>query len=178
MAVQPNLPKWSTPERRAKLIDLFTRSGGFCVFGEKRCLIPEHHYSLFIEDLIDDWKQADREQRSAEWLAELKALHDLGEQRYPLTGRFNAISKDIFFDKQPLYYIQGLGISGLTFKPFAKVRLPSSYMRLYVDLGETLRGMSKNKKRKAIRYGKPLSESIENAVNRLVGEAVRHYLDY
>ncbi len=171
-------PKWSTPDRQAHLVKLFLDSGGFCVYGHKNCSFSSHHYSVYIEQVIDYWKAEDRQQARLDWLAERKALHSLGEHSYPLTGRFNFISKDIFFASQPLYYIQGLGISGLTFKPFAKVRLPSSYMRLYVDLGNALRGMSKNKKRKAIRYGKPLSESTENAVNRLVGEAVRHYLDH
>ena len=42
-------------------------------------------------------------------------------------------------------------MNGLTLKPFAKVKLSSSYEYLYVDLGTSLRAVSKNKKRKAIR---------------------------
>ncbi len=178
MASPDILPQWSTPERRAELVSLFSRCGGFCVFGHKPCLVPEHHYTLFIEGLIDDWKHADREQKAIQWLDELKALHSLGERRYPLRGQFSAISKEIWGGHQPLFYIQNLGISGITLKPFAKVRLPSSYMRLYVDLGNALRGVSKNKKRKAIRYNKPLAESTQNLVNRLVREAVRDAQGY
>ena len=174
----PHLPKWATPNRQAHLVKLFVDSGGFCVYGHKDCLIPEHHYELFIDDLIADWKLADREQREAEWLAELKAIHSLGEQTYPLRGQFSAISKEIWGNSQPLFYIQGLGMSGITLLPFAKVRVSSSYMSLFVDLGNALRKVSKAKRRKAIRYGKPLPKQVEENVIEIVREAVKHYLDH
>ena len=52
---------------------------------------------------------------------------------------FNPISREIFYDNQPEYYLEGLGISGITFKPFAKVRLSSSLIALHVDIGDLLR---------------------------------------
>jgi len=170
------LPKWSTPERRQCLIDLFTKSGGFCVFGHKQCQISEHHYSLFIDDLIHEWKQADREQRQAEWIATLKAIHSLGERKFPIRGHFSGISRDVWAESQPLYYIQDLGISGLSFKPFAKVRISSSYMSLYIDLDDSLKHVSKNKRRKAVRYGKPLPIHYERKVMEIVREAVKDYM--
>jgi len=172
------LPKWSTPDRQAYLVKLFLDSGGFCIFGHKPCSVPEHHYSIYIEGVIDYWKAEDREQAKLDWLAEQEALHSLGERRYPITGRFNNISMDIFFDKQPLYYLEGLGMSGLKLQPFAKVKLASSYMRLYIDLGNSLRGTSKNKRRKAIRYGKPLPKEVEAIVREQVWLAVRDYLNH
>jgi len=165
----PRLPKWATADRQAHLVNLFVRSQGFCVFGHKPCPYPHHHYELFIEQLIKDWKAEDRATRQAEWEAERKALHSLGERRYPLRGQFSAIGKDIFYADQPQYYIEGIGISGLTFRPFAKVRLASSFVRLHIDLGDSLKKVSKNKRRKALRYGK-----IPETVKR----AVRHYLDH
>jgi hypothetical protein len=176
MTAISKLPKWSTPERRQCLVDLFTKSGGFCVFGHKKCHIAHHHYTLYIDDLIAEWKQADREQRQAEWLATFKAIHSLGERKFPLHGQFSAVSREIWGGKQPLYYIQNLGISGLTFKPFAKVRISSSYMSLYVDLNDTLRQVSKNRRRKALRYGKPLPKVYEETVIGIVREAVNDYM--
>jgi hypothetical protein len=164
-------PVWATPDRQAELVKLFVDSGGFCVFGHSDCLNPSHHYEVYIERLIDDWKEIDR----YDWLLERKAMHSLGERRYS-AGRFNSISMDIFHDKQPLFYREALGISGLTLTPFAKVRIGSSYMRLYVDLGESLRGTSKNSRRKAMRYGKQLPQSIENRISDIVWQAVRDYL--
>jgi hypothetical protein len=65
-------PGWSTPDRRAQLVKLFVDSGGFCVFGHKDCLIPSHHYEVYIEHLIEDWKEDDR---YLDYL-ERKALHN------------------------------------------------------------------------------------------------------
>jgi len=168
-------PKWATPSRQAHLVRLFVISKGFCVFGHKNCLIPEHHYEVFSEDCITEWKAEDRAQAEDEWKAEQRALHNLGERRYPLRGQFNTISKDIFFDRQPLYYLLGLGISGLNYKPFAKVRLSSGFMVLYIDLGDTLKDTGKCKRRKAIRYGKGLPTRVKRQIEHLIGLAVKDY---
>jgi len=172
------IPRWNTPSRQSHLVDLFLDSGGFCVYGHKPCLNPDHHYLNFIEDLIADWKADDKAQDSAEWQAERQRLHSLGERRYPIRGQFNNISQDIFFDQQPLFYLVGLGVSGLTLSPFAKVRVSSSYVSLFIDLGNTLNGVSKNKRRKAIRYGKPLPPEYRRRVEQVCREAVRHYLNH
>ena len=171
-------PKWVTLDRQTYLVRLFLDSKGFCVFGHKPCPIPEHHYEVYIEYLIADWKADDRVQRQAEWEAERRQMHRVGERCYPLHGQFSAVSKDIFFAEQPLYYLLGLGISGLTFKPFAQIRLSSSFVSLYIDLGDTLKGLSKSKRRKAIRYGKPLPYEIQRAIGNICRLAVRHYLDH
>jgi hypothetical protein len=174
--VDRHSPKWATPDRKCQLVAVFIRSRGFCVFGHKGCLIPEHHYQIYIETLIRDWIADDRAQSVAERQAERKLLHSQADRRYPVAGQFNAVSRDIFFAQQPDYYFIGLGMSGLTFKPFAKLRLPSSYLNLFVDLGDTLKAVSKSKRRKAIRYGKALPIEIQRQVDRLCNLAVRHYL--
>lgn len=171
-------PKWVTPDRQTHLVKLFIRSKGFCVFGHKNCPIPEHYYEVFIEDLIKDWKASDREQDTALWHDEQRRIHSLAERQYPLRGTFSAISKEIFFASQPQYYTLGLGISGLTFKPFALIRLASSFVCLFVDIGDSLKELSKNKRRKAIRYGKPLPLEYQNEINSLCRLAVRHYLEH
>ena len=169
-------PKWATPDCQAHLVRLFLRSGGFCVFGDKPCPYPEHHhYTPFTEGLIADWIADDRAQRQAEIKAEWKALHGLGE-RGRMRGQFNAISRDIFFAKQPQFYLEGLGISGTTYKPFAKIRLASGFVYLYVDLGDTLKAMSKSQRRKVLRCGKALPWEIQGQVDFLCRLAVKHYL--
>lgn len=166
------MPSWSTPTRQAYLVKLFLDSGGFCILGHKNCTIPAHHYSVAIESIIEDWKADDR----WAWLEERKAMHSLGERRTPTSGMFNNISYDVWADKQPLFYIEALGMDGLRLHPFAKVKLPSSFMRLYVDLKDSLRGVSKNRRRKAIRYGTELPQSISNRIAEQVRLAVRDYL--
>jgi hypothetical protein len=81
----------------------------------------------------------------------------------------------IYYDNQPEFYLEGLGISGLTFKPFAKLRLASNYIRLHVELDEILKPMSKSKKRKAIRYGK-IPKDIQDRINIQCWQAVKHYM--
>ena len=171
-------PKWVNPTRQAHLVSLFVRSRGFCIYGEQNCIIPEHHYEVFIESLINDWKADDRETNRVEWKNERKIMHALNEKTLPMRGRFNGVSSDIWHDSQPIYYLESMGMDCLKLKPFAKVKLSSSYQHLYVDLGDSLRGISKNKKRKAIRYNKPLPQSANDIVSKLIIEAVKDYLNY
>ncbi len=170
------LPKWVNAERQTYLISLFLHSGGFCVYGHKPCAIPSHHGEVYIERVIGNWIADDKAQRQAEWLVERRQLHNLNERRYPLRGQFNALAKDIFLDNQPQYYLIGIGISGLTFRPFAMVKIASSYFQLHINLADTLRNLSKSKRRKAIRYGKALPIEIQQEVDRICNLAVRHYL--
>jgi hypothetical protein len=167
-------PKWTTPTRQTHLVTLFLRSKGFCVFGHPKCTIPEHHYEIFIDNLVADWIADDRAQRQADWQAETKARHSTNERTYPLHGRFSGIGQDIYYDNQPEFYLEGLGISGLTFKPFAKLRLASSYVRLHVDLEDILKPVSKSQKRKAIRYGK-IPTDLQDKINDRCWQAVKHY---
>ena len=171
-------PKWVLPSRQAHLVSIFLRSRGFCVFGHHPCSIPAHFYDLYIEGLIADWRADDRERDTADWREERKRLHSLAERRFPIRGQFNNISRDIYFANQPLFYLLGLGVSGLTYKPFAKVRLASSFVAIYVDLGNTLKRVSKSKRRKAIRYGNALPLETQREVEQVCRLAVRHYLDH
>ena len=168
-------PKWVSSHRQSYLVSLFVRSGGFCVFGHRPCPIPEHHFELHIDGLIADWVADDRAEAQALWQAEQRAIHNLAE-RGRQRGEFNVTGRDAFYAAQPLYYFVGLGISGLTFRPLAKVRVSSTFTALHVELGDTLKGVSKSKRRKAIRYGKPLPKSIQGEVDTKCNEAVRQYL--
>ena len=154
------------------------RSRGFCIYGEQNCIIPEHHYEVYIESLINDWKADDRETNKLDWKNERKIMHALNEKTLPMRGRFNGTSSDIWHDSQPIYYLESMGMDGLKLKPFAKVKLSSSYQHLYVDLGDSLKSISKNRKRKAIRYHKPLPQSANGIVSKLIIEAVKDYLNY
>ena len=135
-------------------------------------------YELKSELVIKDWQASDREQDTADWLEEQKRLHSLAERRQPIRGQFSNIAKDVYFSQQPSYYLLGLGISGLTFKPFARIRLASSYLNLFIDIGDTLKGVSKNKKRKAMRYGKHLPVETQRELDQVCKLAVTHYLEH
>lgn len=167
------MPKWATRDRQTLLVKLYQQAGSWNIDFFTGKLMPKPH----IEELISDWKAEDKAQRAAEWRAEQEAMHATSERRFPVSGRFDAIARDIWHDQQPLYYRVGLGFSGLTFTPFAKVKMPSSFVALHVNLGGALRTASKNQRRKAIRYGKALPDEIQRRVDALCLVAVKHYLD-
>ena len=133
-------------------------------------------YDKLSDTCIQNWRADDRQTDLAEWKRERYNLHTLNERTLPVRGRFSYISNVIWHESQPIYYIEGIGMNGLTLKPFAKVKLSSSYEYLYVDLGTSLRAVSKNKKRKAIRYHKPLPSSVDAVIADTVGKAVKEYL--
>lgn len=143
-----------------------------------RVVIPEvsRLYDRVIDKLIKDWVADDRQARAYQQRLERLRLHRLPEKGN-IRGRFNAISRAIFYDSQPSFYMEALGISGLTFKPFAKVRISSSYTRLHVDISEPLRKVSKNRKRKAVRYCKALPVDTQTEVDHLCSMAVKHYMN-
>jgi hypothetical protein len=166
------MPKWATQERKRHLVRLFHRSGGFCVFGERPCPCPElHHYEFYIEGLIQDWIAEDRAQAEAEWQAEQEWMHRVPDTRFR-QGRFDTVSRAEFLARQPDYYLVGTSVDAFTFKPVAKVRIPSTYIFLFVEISPALKGLSKSKRRKASRYGKPLPQETQETVGTLVQKAV------
>jgi len=132
-------------------------------------------YDLQSKRMIAFWASEDREARNFLLRLQRQTLHRICE-RGSLRGRFNAISRTIYADNQPQFYFEAIGISGLTFKPFAKVRLASSFLHLHIELGDTLKAISKNKRRKAIRYGKALPIPVQKQVDSLCAKAVTKYL--
>jgi hypothetical protein len=132
-------------------------------------------YDLKLAEVIGDWIAEDRQAKAFERKAISRMLHLIPEVG-ALRGQFNAISRDIYHESQPTYFIECLGISGLTFNPFAKVRIASSYTRLLVDLKAPLTSVSKNRKRKYIRYGKGLPIEVQREVELTCNKAIAHYL--
>lgn len=173
--VSSSMPKWATPERLEYLHLLFLP-----YLKEQRgwkvdLITGEFYNPVFearIKPLVKDWVAADREQANAEWEAEQKRIHSLGEKVLPLRGRFSAVARSIYHDAQPLYYLVGLGMSGVTKHPFAKVRLASSYEVLHIDLGDSLRPLSKNKRHKIIRYGGNFPIESDRRVSALIHSAI------
>jgi len=132
-------------------------------------------YDQAMDRVIHDWVREDASARAYERALEAKRLHSLNEHGR-LRGHFNAISQTIYYDSQSMFEILGLGIDSLTFKPFVKVRLASSIVALHIDISEALRPLSKCKKRKSIRYGKPLPSTILEVVSECASLAVSKYL--
>jgi hypothetical protein len=169
------MPKWATESRKRQLVRLFHRSGGFCVFGEKPCKDPErHHYEFYVEGLIRYWIAEDRAQREAEWQAERRRIHRVPDTRFR-QGRFDTVSRAEFLARQPDYYLVAMSVDALTFRPVAQVRIPSTYVHLFVEIGPALKGLSKSARRKASRYGKPLPKETQETIGTLVQKAVANW---
>jgi len=162
------MPQWATPERLQFLVDLFHQCGGFCVYGHSQCEHDDHYYLYKIEEFIRGWVEDDRWMR-----ADLRKIED--SQLLPTHdlrgyGRtFDPIRQEQFYSTRDTYHIEGFGISGNTFNPFAKVRVPSTNQRLFVDVPTiNTRCLSKNQRRKLKRYHK-------TSVDENCAAAVRDY---
>jgi hypothetical protein len=177
-------PQWFNAERASELVSLFDEFGNKCLLGHKVCSNPEHYiarnskgeiiaqrmYDRVVADKVADFKDEDK----ALWHRERREMHDLGEPERYTRGRWNAISKDIYYSQQPTYVFRGLGVSAVTFKPVAKIRISSSYWYLYIDLPIDKVFKSKNAKRKAIRYNKLDSSHIAK-IDSIINKAVTNY---
>ncbi len=169
------LPKWVTPVRFAQQIALFERSRGFYVWQERMCTIESHSYEVFIEGLIWDWVRDDRAEDRALWEAERRAMHHDEHTRH-LGRQFDSIAKEQFLQQQGAYYLEKLGFNPLTHQRIAVVRVPSSDMRLLVDVTSTVRPLSKNKRRKTWRHGSTPPVEVKRQIDFLCRQAVRAYL--
>jgi hypothetical protein len=160
------MAKWQTPIRMAHL--------------NKICL-QDWNVDIMTGEISNsrmgkckaNWISADREDIVANYRVEYDLRHNVRD-RLPLRGQFSGISKDIFYDCQSMYDIESLGVSAVTHRSFAKIRLLSSNTRIYVDLTGALSPLSKNAKHKAIRYAS--KGIIQDIIDTACYKAVKAYL--
>lgn len=166
------IPLWSTPPRQALLVRLYLEAlqTGRVYASD---LFSEKLYDPYSEMVIDFWKADDREERSAAWQREKKRLHRLLEIRK--RGPFDTIARDEYLAARPLWRIEAMGVGAFTFKRVAKVRIPAVKQDIWVSLAGV--GLSKNKKRKLLRYGKgAIPRELEEPTYQIVKEAVSREL--
>jgi hypothetical protein len=130
-----------------------------------------------IDKAVKYWGDDYRLEQLEQWHNERRELHKLNEKSFPLRGRFNNISSVIFHESQPLYYIHSMGIDAIHKLPFALIRLASSNDTIMVTLEDVnFKGLSRNAKRKMIKYSKPMSVSIREQIEQKARLAVKEYL--
>ena len=172
-------PQWATPGRQRHLVYLFHKSGGFCVFGDKGCPYGEHHFPLYMETVIEEWKAEDREERHLLWKLEQQQTHDGTYGRYgnQFDPACSQVARDVYYQQQPEYYLLGFGASAESKKRIAVIRVPSTYIRLYVNVAVAFQGasISRNKKRKMARYQSGPPAQVWAEIDRLGGQAVRDF---
>jgi hypothetical protein len=165
-------PMWSTPQRQAFLVQHFLQSGGQFLLELGDSLVDP-----YAEMVIDLWKSEDREEREASWKREKRRLHALPE--ILKRGPFDSIAREEYLAGRPLFSIEALGVGAFTFRRVAKVVLPALEKKvLWVSLAGVDEGLSKNAKRKLIRYKKgKLPRELEETVFARCAKAVKQYLD-
>lgn len=147
---QPNIKAVSLGGNRVELVTTYNWR---CDYADHPCYNPYDSFYVNTESrLITDWVNDDRRQLIAERQAEIKREHATNFRTYPLHGTFSGVSRDIYHDQQPCYYINGYGVSGVTCKPFVRLRIASSGVHLYVDISQALLPLSALQRRKARRY--------------------------
>ena len=133
-------------------------------------------YDIRTQNCIKNWVKADRDQSQADYRFEFELRHhNLSDRQFPLYGQFSGIAQDIYFDNQPVFRIESIGIDGITFRSIAKVRLTCDNTYLYVDIHEAMQSVSKNARRKATRQNK-ISQSVLLKIDNTIHNAVNHYL--
>lgn len=173
------MPQWATAPRLAKLAELAETYGNYCLKGHHVMLcddpthyvIPKYrkgrkvgytHRNLGeqkVEDAIASWVAEDRERRCYEWKLEQQLIHGTPTRGY--NRRFDPVTRDGFMAEQPDFYLDALGLDPWTGKQVAMVRIPSSYVYLFVDVTRAVEKLSKNKRRKVRRYGATPPEGVE-----------------
>jgi hypothetical protein len=134
---------------------------------------PLTAYDILENNLKQIWIEADRENTVLAYKAEYDQRHKI-KDRLPLKGTFNGIAKDIFYDNQPVYQILNFGIDGHTLKPYCKVKLNNTDTVLFIDVSKPLKDMSKNKKRKILRYA--CKGILDDNLDYCIFKAVKDYL--
>ena len=144
------LPRWCTPERQSHLVALFQRSGGFCMYGHGPCPIEEHHYEVFIEGIIGDWKADDRERDACAWKLERQRFHVTTEPWGRPRSQFDTVARERFLLSWPPYYLEGVGFDALVGHPVAQVRIAGTIVRLFVRLPHKAGQLKLGKRRKVV----------------------------
>ena len=131
---------------------------------------PARLYNKIAEAAIDSWKAEDRERRNYAWKLEQRQIHDGTYGRYG--GTFDPVARDVYVNGRPAYYLVGLGVNPFTYKRVALVRIPSTSIHLFVDVGEAIQEVSKNARRKAMRHGRLRNGVLMEKIDELCKLAV------
>ncbi len=137
--------------------------------------IPLTLYQKRSEGAIEAWKAEDREERSMLRKLEQQQIQDGTYGRYG--SDFDPVARDVHHQERPEYYLLGFGVSAESKKRIAVIRVPSTYIRLYVQVSEAFQGVSvsRNKRRKMARYQSDPPAQVWAEIDRRCAQAVRDF---
>ena len=168
--------QWEAVESRKACVDEYgEKTGEFVQVWGKRPYyayvpIKQRLIDKIAEAAIDSWKAEDTERRNYEWKLEQRQIHDGTYGRYG--GSFDPVARDVYVNGRPAYYLVGLGVNPFTYKRVALVRIPSTSIHLFVDVGSAIQEVSKNARRKAMRHGRLRNGVLMEKIDELCKLAV------
>ena len=167
------------------IVDLAMAVSQGPVVGPKRVEVQHEElsdrYGVLEEQVIESWKQDDREERSADGREWDFAQHKMSQQLHPTgevgrfvqfsTGKshrrpFDPIQRETFIANRPRYYILGYGVDGQLSR-HATVRIPGTRFILNVDVSGTTKPLAQRQSKRLHQQGlKPRTEEtlIQEAV--------------
>ena len=165
-------PQWATPERRVYLALTLTqylpRPDWMIDLATGQVYHPR--YEIRSANMIEEWKRADREERSYLWKLLERRLHAAPNKRIR-RGPFDSIRREQFLAERPIFLVVGIGVNAFTQRRVAKVKIPGLEKVIWVDLSGV--EVSKNRLRKLSRRGGKIPEAIHSRIQ----EAVRRYFN-
>jgi hypothetical protein len=124
---------------------------------------------------IESWKAEDREARYAGIKREQRRIHDgtFGK----VGSRFDPVARDVYYQNRSGYEWIGYGISVESMQRIAVIRVPSTSVRLHVNVAIAFQGVnvSRNKRRKMARYQANPPPLVWERIDKLCAQATRDY---
>ena len=144
------------------------------VWGKKRTAVYEpiqqRLYNRIAEAAIESWKDEDRERCSYEWKLEQRHIQDGTYGKFGST--FDPVDRDVYVNSRPAYFLVGMGVSPINAKRVVLIRIASTGIHLFVDVGPAVQEIGKNARRKAMRYGKFRNGQLMEKINEMCVAAV------
>lgn len=136
-----------------------------------------HHLPPWLaKELEAYWKADDRDKRSYLLKLEKRRMHALSPQ-ITKRGEWDSIRREQYLANREVFEIVAIGISALTFKRVAQVRIPSLKATLWVDL--TRIEVNKSKSRKLARYKRGAApKEMESRIVERCRKAVERCLSH
>ena len=145
------------------------------MFEETPVEIPLTYYRKMSEGAIDAWKADDREERALLRKLEQEHIHDGTYGRWG--SDFDPVARDVYYQERPTYYMMGFGVSADSKQRIAVIRVPSTYIRLYVNVAPAFQdvSISRNKRRKMARYQSGPPAPVWERIDTLCSQAVQEF---
>ncbi len=175
-------PLWATPERRAKLQELFAQNLPQFTpkfYAHLDLLMFENmsmgeYVAYLTKDVghsqIESWKEDDRWEREFLWMLEQRRMHANPRRIGKRGGPYDSIHREQLHAERPVFEVLGIEVAAFTQHRVAKVRLTELKKIVWVDISGA--NLSKGKLHKLARGRGQVPEEL----HRMIARGVRRFL--